>query len=120
GIHEHGALALQPLVALDALLVVVLRLALLPGELDPVETAVALVQEREVVDEAVRDRDPARRVRTGPIDEQRDEHLPGLGGRQHRRREHQRRQGRDPDPSYLHDTLLSFSGETATVAASLS
>src|SRR5947209_3528313 len=69
GIHEHRALALEPLVALDALLVVVLGLALLPYDLDAVDAAVALVQELEVVDEAVGDRDAARRVWTGAIDE---------------------------------------------------
>src|SRR5256712_10054029 len=106
GIHEHGALPFEPFVALDALLVVVLRLALFPRDLDAVDPAVALVQEREVVDEAVGDRNTARRVRPGPVDEQWDEHLLRLGDDRHRRRDHQRRQHRDRDDSYPHDALL--------------
>ena len=72
-IHEHGALALQALVAFDALLGVVLRLALLPDDLDAVDAAVTLVEEGEVVHEAVGDGDAARRVGTRPVHEQRNE-----------------------------------------------
>src|SRR5439155_7108374 len=104
----------------DALLVVVLRLALFPRDLDAVDPAVALVQERDVVDEAVGDRNTARRIRTGPVDEQWDEHLLRLGDDQHRRRDHQRRHHRDPDHPYPHDALLSLTlnGGMARAAAS--
>src|SRR5262249_44514049 len=64
---------------LHALLGVVLRLALLPGDLDPVDPAVALVDEVEVVDEAVGDGDAARGVGAGAVDEQGDEDLLALG-----------------------------------------
>jgi hypothetical protein len=75
GVDHRGAaaLALQALVALDPLLGVVLGLAFLPRELHAIDAAVALVDEREVVDEAVGDRDAARRVRAGAIHEQRHE-----------------------------------------------
>src|SRR5262249_54276656 len=108
----------EPLVALDALLGVVLGLALLPYDFEPVDPAVALVEEIEVVDEAVGDRDPARRVRAGPVDEQREEDFLGLGGGADRRRQHERGEGRGPDRTHSHDTLLSVNGETATVGAS--
>ncbi len=79
GIHQHRVLALQALVALNALLRIVLSLALLPDELDAVDAAVPLVDQIEVVDEPVGDRDPAGRVRTRPVDQQRNEDALRLG-----------------------------------------
>src|SRR4029453_976925 len=106
----------------DALLGVVLRLALFPGDLDAVDAAVALVQEREVVDEPVRDRNAARRVGARAVDEQREVELLGLGGGQGRRRENRRRQRRGTCRPEVHDVLLSSasSEEPATAGASLS
>ena len=72
-VDQHGVPRLQPLVALDALLGVVLGLALLPDELDAVDAAVPLVDEREVIHEPIGDGDPARRKRTSPVDQQRNE-----------------------------------------------
>src|SRR5262249_16058621 len=46
---------------------------------------VTLVEQREIVDEAVRDRNAARRERTRPVHEQRDEDLLALGGHGRRR-----------------------------------
>ena len=51
------AALLQALVALDAAVVVVRGLALFPGQLDAVDAAVALVDQREVVVHRIRDRE---------------------------------------------------------------
>ncbi len=66
---------LQAFIALDAAVVVVGGLALLPGELDAADAAVALVDQVEVVVHAVGDRDAVRRVGSGAIDQQRNELL---------------------------------------------
>src|SRR4029450_10256509 len=84
-------LRLQTIVALHALLGVVLGLALLPRELDAVDSAVPLVDEREVVGESVGDRDPAGRVGPGAVDEERDEDAAAL--REHGAGERPRRGG---------------------------
>ncbi len=75
GIDEHRILGLEALVALDSLLGVVLRLAFLEGDSDAVDAAVPLVEQVEIVVEAVGGRDPVRRVRPGAIHQERDEHL---------------------------------------------
>src|SRR5262245_16390767 len=95
GIDDGGAagLALQPLIALDALLGVVLGLALFPHELDAVDSAVAFVHESEIVEEADRDRNAARRVRPGPVHEEGQELLLAL--RQRGARERRGEQRRD-------------------------
>src|SRR6185437_4917406 len=62
-------MVLQPLIALNALVVVVAVLALLIGELDAVQPAVARVQHVEVIGIAVGEGDAVRRVGTGAIDE---------------------------------------------------
>src|SRR3989441_9207260 len=84
GVDQHGAPGLQPLVALDSLLGVVLGLALLVGDLDSVHASVALVDEVEVVAGAVGDGNAAGRVRSGTVDQERDEDRLVLG-RSHRR-----------------------------------
>src|SRR4029453_6195912 len=118
-VHQDRVLRLQTLVALHALLGVVLGLALLPRELDAVDSAVPLVDEREVVGESVGDRDPAGRVGPGAVDEERDEDAaarrePGPGERPRREGD-----GDDDDQhaSEIHGTLR-VSGETATDEAS--
>jgi hypothetical protein len=77
--HRPAALALEPLVALDALLGVVLGLALLHDEPDAVDAAVALVEHREVVPQPVGERGAARSVGAGAVHQRWDEHLLGLG-----------------------------------------
>src|ERR1051325_11198821 len=76
---DHGragrALLLGALVALDAARVVVLRLALLPGELDAVDAAVALVEHRHVVDEAAAETRATGGVRADPVEVGGDELL---------------------------------------------
>jgi hypothetical protein len=75
-VHQHGAavLALHPLVALHAEVGLVLGLALLPDQLDAVaDAAVALVDEIEVVVEAVGDGNAVRREGAGAVDQQRQE-----------------------------------------------
>src|SRR5262249_40915895 len=73
GKDRHRPSALQPLVALHAAQRVVLRLALLPGEPDAVDAAIALVDERVVVDEPVGDWRTAHGVRARPVYQHRDE-----------------------------------------------
>src|SRR6202042_64520 len=58
---------LEALVALDAALDDVLRLALGPGQLDPVDAAVPRVHELHVVDEPAEEPAAAGRVRTDPV-----------------------------------------------------
>ena len=118
GVDDHRAPALQALVALHPLLGVVLGLAFLPGDLDAVDAGVALVEQREVVDEPVGDRNAARRVGAGPVDQQRDEHVLALGGHRRRQRAERQRQGQraDPHASNPHRLLLSISAGTATAA----
>src|SRR5262249_35816890 len=70
---RHRPSPLQPLVTFHAPQRVVLGLALLPGEPDAVDPAVALVEERVVVGEPAGDRDTARGVGSRPIDQQRNE-----------------------------------------------
>ena len=79
GLTMTGLLALHRLVAFDALLGVVARLAFLDDELDAADAAVALVQHLEIVVHAVRDRDARARERSGPIGEERHVDLV-LGG----------------------------------------
>src|SRR3546814_16613649 len=69
------SLALQALIALDAAVVVVLGLALLPGELHAVDAAVAQVDQLHEVVEAIGERNAARRVGARAVDQQRHELL---------------------------------------------
>ena len=71
--HEGaiGPLRLHTLVTLDATLVLVLGVALLPDELDAVDAAVTLVEEREIVHVAARNARAAGREGAGAIDEDR-------------------------------------------------
>ncbi len=82
------ALALEALVALDALGCVVGRLAFFVGELDPVHTAVARVDELEVVLLAVGPGNAQRRELARAVDQQRDELLGRLGLGQRARGKH--------------------------------
>jgi hypothetical protein len=118
-IHHARALALEPLVALHALLGVVLCLALLGDELDAVHTAVTRVDHRDVVVEAVGERRPAGGVGAGAVDQHGDEHLV-LGGHRRRRghRRHREHQQPEDEHSVLHGSLLWISAETATGEAS--
>src|SRR5262249_12061944 len=99
------ALLLRPLVALDAARVVVFGLALLPGELDAVDAAVALVEHREIVDDAAAEARAARRVGTDPIEVRRNELLVL---RAHRRRQAGRANGqrRKDCCGAIHQNLL--------------
>src|SRR2546422_315210 len=74
------------------------------AELAAVDAAVALVDEREVVDDPVGDRNPARGEGSGPVDQERDEHLLGLGmyRRRHRPGDERRRQRTDPQRLQAH------------------
>src|SRR6185503_5635928 len=76
---HHGsagrALLLRALVALDAAVVAVLGLALLPGELDAVDAAVALVEHGEVVDHAAAEPRAAGRIGPDPVEVRGDELL---------------------------------------------
>src|SRR5262249_51957071 len=65
----------HPLVALDAPRVVVLRLALLPGELDAVHAAVALVDHLHVIDDAAAEAGAAGSVGSDPVEVRGDELL---------------------------------------------
>ena len=69
------ALALEALVAFDALVGGVAGLAFLEDDLDAVDAAVALVEERPVVGDAVGERNAVRRIGTGAIDQRRQELL---------------------------------------------
>src|SRR5919201_631589 len=66
---------LAPLIELNASRVVVFRLAFLPGELDAVHAAVALVDHLHVVDDAAAEARAARSVRPDPVEVGRDELL---------------------------------------------
>ena len=68
---------LEALVALDTGLGVVAVLALLEGDLDAVDAAVAFVDQRVVVHKAVCCRDAVRRIRPSPVNEQGNELLVG-------------------------------------------
>ena len=68
-------LVLEALVALDAKLGVVTVLALLEGERDAVDPAIAFVDQRVIVERAVRGRNAVGRVGPGPVDEQGNELL---------------------------------------------
>src|SRR4030095_2989097 len=70
-----GALLLRALVALDAAVVAVFGLALLPGELDAVDAAVALVEHGEIIDHAAAEPRAAGRVRPDPVEGGGDELL---------------------------------------------
>ena len=72
-----GPWSFEALVALDAAVVVVVGLALLPGELDAVDAAVALVDQRHVVDAGRRRRGCRRRVGPDAVDKRREELLAG-------------------------------------------
>ena len=67
------ALALEALVAFDALVGGVAGLAFLEHDLDAVDAAVALVEERPVVGNAVGERNAVRRVRSGAVNQRRNE-----------------------------------------------
>ncbi len=66
--RARGSVVLGALVAFDAARVVVLGLALLPGELDAVDPAVARVDHLKVVEHAARDARAARRVGSNPVE----------------------------------------------------
>ena len=66
-------LVFQPLVALDATVSEVARLTFFGDYFDAVYAAVACVDQREIVSEAVGERDAVRRVRTASIDQRRYE-----------------------------------------------
>ena len=68
-------LALEPLVAFDAAVGGVAGFAFLVHDLDAVDAAVALVDQRVVIGDAVGERDAVRRIGAGPIDQMRDELL---------------------------------------------
>src|SRR5919198_5311495 len=76
---DHGGggrrMIIDPLIALDAARVVVLRLALLPSELDAVHAAVALVDHLHVIDDAAAEARAAGSVRPNPVEIRRDELL---------------------------------------------
>src|SRR5688572_24823809 len=65
--RARGALLLGALVALDAAVVAVLGLALLPGDLDTVDAAVARIQQLEVIDHAAGDSRATGRIRADPV-----------------------------------------------------
>ncbi len=77
--HEQAragrAFALEALVAFDAAVRGVAGFALLGGDLDPIDAAVARVQQVQVIGKTVGERDPVRRVGAGAIDERGDELL---------------------------------------------
>ena len=77
---------LQALVALDAALDLVLRLALAPSELDAVDAAIAGVDQIEIVDEAAEKAGAAGRVGPDAIALQREVLLVGLRARARRAR----------------------------------
>ena len=78
--RARRALALQPLVALDAAVGGVAGVAFLVGDLDAVDAAVALVDQRIVVGHAVGERDAVRRIGAGAVDQAGNELLVlGLG-----------------------------------------
>jgi hypothetical protein len=70
-----GTFVLRALVALDAAVVAVFGLALLPGELDAVDAAVARVEQLEIIDHAGRDARAAGGVGADPVGVDRDELL---------------------------------------------
>ena len=81
-VHHHRALALDRLVALDALLGVVAGLAFLHDDLHPADAPVALVEHVEIIGHAVGDRRSGTGVGTGAVAEQRDvDSVGGIGGR---------------------------------------
>ncbi len=65
-------MALLPLVAFDAALDFVLGLALVPGQLDAVDAAVADVDEVEIVDEPAEEAGAAGRIRPDAVALQRE------------------------------------------------
>ena len=71
-------MALLPLVAFDAALDLVLGLALVPGQFDAVDAAVADVDEVQVVDEAAEEAGAAGGVGPDAIALQREELLVGV------------------------------------------
>ncbi len=89
-VDDDRVLALDLLVALDALLGVVAGLAFLDVELDAADAAVALVEHVEIVGHAAADRNAGDRKAAGAVGEQRDVDLVGRARRQ-RRRERERR-----------------------------
>ena len=91
-----SGMALQPLVALDAALDLVLGLALVPGQLDAVDAAVAGVDQVHVVDEPAEEAGAAGGVGPDAVALQREVLLVGLGGGmsagdEQRRRQRERR-----------------------------
>src|SRR5204862_7421245 len=78
---SRRAIFLAALVALDAARVVVLGLALLPGELHAVDAAVALVQHFQVVEHPAGDARAAGGVRPDPVEIRRYDLLFRLGVR---------------------------------------
>ena len=72
GLMTTGLLALDGVVALDALLGVVAGLAFLDDEAGAADAAITLVEHVEIIGHAVGDRYPGPGKRAGPIGEQRN------------------------------------------------
>ncbi len=100
-LERERALALERLVALDALVGVVGGLALAELDLHAADAAVALVDEREVVVVAVGEGDAVRRVGPGAVAEHREDEV-GIGRRRHR----ERRRRRDRQSGKFHGFAL--------------
>ncbi len=86
-------MALLPLVAFDAALDLILRLAFVPGQLDAVDAAIADVDQVEIVDEAAEEAGAAGRIGSDAIALKREILLVGAGGRQGHRHGQRRRDG---------------------------
>src|SRR5262249_6477273 len=100
------ALALQTLVTLDALVGGVAGLAFLEHDLDAVDAAIALVEQRPIVGDAVGERNAVRCIGARSIDQRWNELL-----LRHRRRGHRRGAERRRDrQSDLHHCSFSLSG----------
>src|SRR5262249_54064679 len=110
-IDEHGTLGLQPLVALDALLRVVLCLAFLERDLDAIDATISLVEEVEVVVEAVGVRNAAGGVWARAVHEQWDEDGIALLGERRRDCDANRYDERhDDESSTCHWSVLLVDG----------
>src|SRR5207249_8869933 len=104
------ALLLQPLVAFDAPVVLVLGLAFFPGQLDPVDAAVSFVEHVEVVDEPAVSPGPSGGIGADAVVRHRDELLVLRERRERRRGEHGKGQTREREAA---ETL----GESAHVSS---
>ena len=89
--EQRGAgrtLALEPLIAFDAAIGRIAGLAFLGGDLDAVDAAVALVDQLQVIGDPVGERDAVRCVRSGAVDQRRNELLILRNGRRGHREHH--------------------------------